>query len=89
MKMNNIAVDGGFMDDDDMEDLLAIELALQNPRKGTSANQLLEALGAQARERDARNFPTISHPLSGALCFCLAHCSGAHCRCWCHAGESP
>jgi hypothetical protein len=85
---NNIASDGGIMDDNDMVDLRAIELALQNPKPGTPAARTLEQLAARARELDAQMFPTSSHPTSGLLCFCRAHCAGTHCHCWCHAGES-
>jgi hypothetical protein len=89
MTTNNMAWGGvGIMDDDDMADLLAIHLALQNPRAGTPAALALEGLAARARERDAQRFPAMSHPVSGSLCFCQAHCAG-RCHCWCHAGESP
>lgn len=80
------ASDGGIMDEDDIADLLAIELALQNPRPGTPAAKTLEQLNARARELDGRMFPTSSHPTSGALCFCRVHCAGERCHCWCHEG---
>jgi hypothetical protein len=85
----HIDVDGAIMDDDDMADLRVIELALQNPRSGTPAAATLDHLIARVQRRDAHLFPTISHPRTGALCFCRTHCSGDPCRCWCHAGESP
>lgn len=83
-------VDGAIMDDnDDMADLRAIELALQNPRSGTSGAVALDQLTARIHQRDAQLFPSISHPRTGALCFCPTYCSGDACHCWCHAGESP
>jgi hypothetical protein len=85
----HIDVDGAIMDDNDVADLRAIELALQNPRSGTPAAAALDQLAAQIHQRDVQLFPTISHPRTGALCFCQTYCSGDTCRCWCHAGESP
>jgi hypothetical protein len=76
-------------DDDDLADLFAIELALQNPVGGTVSALALEQLNARARERDARMFPSVFNPISGALCFCQKHCVGEYCHCWCHVGESP
>jgi hypothetical protein len=81
-------VDGDGVLYDDRTDLLAIELALQNPQPGTPAALTLEKIAARARERDSQLFPSIVHPISGALCFCQTRCTGAHCHCWCHAREA-
>lgn len=91
MTLTNIHgdVDGAIMDDDDKADLLAIELALQNPRSGTPAAAALDQLAARTHQRDAQLFPSTSHRRTGALCFCQAYCSGDACHCWCHDGESP
>jgi hypothetical protein len=83
----HIDVDGAIMDDNDVVDLRVIELALQNPRSGTIAGAVLDELATRTRQRDMQHFPTVSHPRTGALCFCRSHCSGDPCQCWCHAGE--
>lgn len=81
--------DGAIMDEKDLADLRAIELALQNPRPGTAAASMLEQLTTEAKRQDAQLFPTESHPITGALCFCRAYCEGAACQCWCHTGSAP
>jgi hypothetical protein len=76
------------MDERDWTDLRVIELALRNPRSGTPEAETLRQLSAQCHEQDSRQFPTATHPRTGALCFCRVHCDGARCRCWCHDTES-
>jgi hypothetical protein len=77
------------MDEEDLADLRAIELALQNPRSGTPAAQALEQLALDASQRDEQMFPASIQPSTGALCFCLAYCEGVACHCWCHIQEKP
>lgn len=90
MSRTNIqTTDGAYMDEQDVADLRAIELALMNPRSGTPAALALDELSAHANKLDAQRFPRSSHPVTGALCFCQAFCEGAACHCWCHEGESP
>jgi hypothetical protein len=81
--------DGAVMDEKDLADLRAIELALQNPRSGSPAAQALEQLALEAGQRDEQRFPNSIQPRTGALCFCRAYCEGGACHCWCHAKESP
>jgi hypothetical protein len=66
--------------------LRMLELALQNPSTGTAAAVELTTLVEKTKRYDAERFPFRTHPITGDLCSCALHCTGAEpCGCWCHA----
>lgn len=89
MNSNTYKGSVSHMDEYEADVLRTIELALQNPRTGTSAAREMHLLVEKTRHYEARRFPFVTHPRTGDICTCTVLCQGGACSCWCHNRSNP